>query len=508
MSSENYTKKSAINSMVGLLTSVVSCLLGFVSRAVFLRILTTEYLGVNGLFSNVLTILSFAELGIGEAIVYAMYKPMKNDDKEKMLSLINLYKKFYLIIASVVFLIGLILSFFVDFLIAEKPDIPENLQVLFALFLINNVASYLMAHKQSILIVDQKKYVVSLVSQFVHVGNLVLQCIVLFLTKNYYLYLTCQIFGTLTINLILTIYVNRNYPWLNKKSSSKLEKEEKSSIFKDVKALSISKIAGVVSNGSDSIILTKLFGLLPVGFISNYSMVINTINSFVWSTLSSITGSVGQFNVDATLERKRTIFKELYLLTFWIYAFISICLMVLLDPLVSVWIGEQYIIEKPLAAALILVTYVSGLNFPFYTFRVTSGMFDPMKYNYVLFAVANVVLSIVFGYWLGPVGVFLATTVSRLICSELKEGRIVFKDILQYSFSKYLLLYGGSAIMLLVTYIVTQVVTNLVALDGWIGLFAKTATCVVVVNLVLLLALFKTKAFKGLVQKGKSFIRR
>ena len=263
-----------------------------------------------------------------------------------------------------------------------------------------------MAHKQSILVVDQRKYVVALVSQFIHVVNLVLQCIVLLLTRNYYLYLVCQIFGTLAINLILTIYVNRNYPWLKGKSSSKLEKEEKNSIFKDVKVLSISKIAGVVSNGSDSIVLTKLFGLLPVGFISNYSMVINTVNSFVWGALSSITGSIGQFNVDATLERKRTVFKELYLLTFWVYAFVSICLMVLLDPLVSVWIGKQYIIAKPLAAALILITYVSGLNFPFYTFRVTSGMFEPMKYNYVLFAAVNVGLSIVFGRWLGPVGVF------------------------------------------------------------------------------------------------------
>lgn len=508
MSSENYTKKSAINSTVGLLTNVVSCLLGFVSRYIFLQILTTEYLGVNGLLSNVLTILSFVELGIGEAMVYAMYKPMKNNDKEKMLMLVNLYKKFYLFIAFIVFLIGIILSFFLDFLIAEKPDIPENIQVLFALFLINNVSSYLMAHKQSILVVDQKKYVVALVSQFVHVGNLVVQSIVLILTKNYYLYLICQIFGTLAINLILTIYVNRNYPWFKQKTSSKLEKEEKNNIFKDIKALSISKIAGVVSNGSDSIVLTKLFGLLPVGFISNYSMVINTVNGFVWGALSSITGSVGQFNVDATLERKRTVFKELYLLTFWVYAFVSICLMVLLDPLVSVWIGKQYIIAKPLAAALILITYVSGLNFPFYTFRVTSGMFEPMKYNYVLFAAVNVGLSIVFGRWLGPVGVFLATTVSRLICSELKEGKIVFKDILQYGFSKYLLLYGGSALILVATYVSAQVVTNLVALDGWIGLFAKTATCVVVVNLVLLLVFFKTKAFKGLVQKGKSFIRR
>lgn len=508
MASENYTKKSAVNSIVGLLTSVFSCLLGFVARGIFLRILSEEYLGVNGLFSNVLTLLSFAELGIGEAMVYAMYKPMKNEDKEKMINLVNLYKKFYLIIAAAVFAIGFVLSFFVDFLIAEKPGIPENLQLLFALFLINNVASYLMVHKQSILVVDQKRYVVSLITQLVHVGNLILQCVILYLTQNYYLYLLCQILSTFTINLILTIYVNRHYPWLKNKSHLQLEKSEKDSIFKDVKALSISKIAGVVSNGSDSIIMTRLFGLSPVGFISNYSMVINTINGFVWNTLSSITGSIGQFNVDSDLERKRRIFKELYLLTFWVYAFVSICLMVLLDPLVSVWIGNEYIIEKPLTATLILITYFSGLNFPFYTFRVTSGVFNPMKFNYVLFAVVNIILSIALGIWLGPVGVFIATIISRLACSEFKEGKIVFKDILKYSFIKYIILFCGSALVLFATYALTQFVINLVTLEGLGGLFAKTAVCVTVVNLIFLILFFRTAAFRGLFKKAISILKR
>ena len=506
MPSENYTKKSAINSGVGLITSVFSCLLGFISRTVFLRLLTAEYLGVNGLFSNILTLLSFAELGIGEAMVYAMYKPAKNEDVEKTKSLLNFYKKAYLTIAAVVCLIGVFLSFFLEFFISEKPNIPENLQLLFFLFLLNNIASYLMAHKQSILIVDQKRYVVSLVTQCVHIGTIVLQCAILFATHSYYLYLVCQILGTFFINLVLSFYINRKYPQFKKTAHVPLEQGEKDTIFKDVKALSISKIAGVVSNGSDSVIITKLFGLLPVGMISNYSLVISTINGFVWTALSSITGSLGRFNVDSSLERKRHVFRELYLLTFWIYAFVCICLMVLIDPFIIVWLGEQYLIEKPIAAALIFIVYVSGLNFPFYTFRVTSGIFDPMKYNYVLYAAVNIVLSIAFGWWIGLVGVFMATFISRIICAEFKEGKIVFKDILQFSFFKYLLLYAGSALMLAFTYAVTQYVTNLVPLDGWGGLVAKAFVCAALINLIFLLAFFKTNAFKGLLQKAKNII--
>ena len=122
MSSENYTKKSAINASAGLITNIISCFIGFFSRAVFLNFLTTEYLGVNGLFSNILTILSFAELGIGEAMAFAMYKPMKDGQEERMQSLIGFYKKAYTIIGIVVFVIGFAISFFLDYLITDKPQ--------------------------------------------------------------------------------------------------------------------------------------------------------------------------------------------------------------------------------------------------------------------------------------------------------------------------------------------------------------------------------------------------
>lgn len=503
MLSENYTKKSAINSAVGLSTNIISCVVGFVSRAIFLRILTTEYLGVNGLFSNILTILSFAELGIGEAMAYAMYKPIKENQQKKARALIAFYRKAYRTIALLVFLIGFVLSFFLNHLITEKPNISEKIHVLFWLFLLNNIVSYFAAYKQAILIVDQKQYVISLIGQLVRIGQIAFQCIILFLTRNYYLYLILQIAGTLFTNLLLSIYVRRKYPWLIKKSSEKLNETDKNAIFKDIRALSISKVAGVVSNGSDNIITTKLFGLVSVGLISNYNMVITTINGFVWSALSSITGSVGQFNVDSSLERKRSIFSEIYLITFWIYAIVCICLMVLIDPFILVWLGEKYLINKPISVALIFNIFVSGLNFPFYTFRTTSGIFDPMKYNYVLYAATNIVLSIVLGSCFGLEGIFIATVIARLICAEWKEGRIVYRDILRFKFCKYILHYGISVSMLILVYFIVQFAVDLVRLEGWGGLIVKAIVCFCSINIIFIIAFSKSKAFKGLLQKAK-----
>lgn len=508
MPSENYTKKSAINAAIGLITNIISCLVGFASRAIFLRFLTTEYLGVNGLFSNILTILSFAELGIGEAMAFAMYKPMKDQQKEKIQRLLNFYKKAYIIIAIVVFVFGFAISFFLDYLITDKPNIPEKIPVLFWLFLINNTVSYFMVYKQAILVVDQKQYVVSIIRQLVHIGQVVLQCLILFITRNYYLYLVCQIVGTLLTNLFLSIYVNYKYPWTQKRGRAILEEDDKHAIFKDIKALAISKIAGVVSNGSDSIITAKLFGLTPVGLVSNYSMVISTINGFVWSALSSITGSIGQFNVDSSIERKRSVFNEIYLTTFWIYALVCICFMVLLDPFITVWLGAQYLIEKTVTAALVFNIFVSGLNFPFYTFRVTSGIFDPMKYHYVAYAAANVVLSIILGAQFGLAGIFVATFVARLICVEWKEGKVVFGDILQYKFQQFILQYGFSIIILFLIYCIVQFVVDLVQIEGWGGLFIKAIICFLMVNMVFCITFVKTKAFMGLLQKAKNLFTR
>lgn len=503
----DYTRKSAKNAIVGLVTQLLTNILGFVSRYVFIRCLSAEYLGINGLFANVLTLLSFAELGIGEALVYAMYKPMKDGDEEKLKSLLKFYKFAYRWIAGIVVVVGLILSFYIDGFVAQKPEIPENFQLIFCLYLFNNAGSYLLAYKQSVLNVDQNKYIVSTIRQIVSVGQLCCQMIFLYLTHNYYVYLAWQIAGTFINNLVLARYVDKHYRWAaEKKHIRDLDKAECNNIFKDIKALSISKVAGVVSNGADNIIIAKLISLTQVGLASNYTMVINSINGMLWGMLSSITGSIGQFNVDSDIEKKRKIFDELYLCTYWIYSCLCICLMALLTPLVIVWLGDRYVMQQYVVIALVMIIYVSGLNFPFYSFRVTCGMFEEMKYNYVYFAILNVVLSIVLGKWLGLVGVYAATVVSRLIAAEIKEGLIVYRMILKRSAVQYFSRYIFFALLLIVTYVLATRVVASIVIGGWIGLFIKGIVCMILINLVYLAVFFQTKEFRALLQKGKSLL--
>lgn len=505
----DYTRKSATNASISLVTQLASRLLSFASRYIFIRCLSEEYLGINGLFSNVLTLLSFAELGIGEALVYSMYKPMKEHDQRKLSALLSFYKVSYRWIMVIVLAVGTILSFFVDGLVSQKPDIPENFQVLFCLFLLNNAMSYFLVYKQSVLMVDQNRYIVTMVGQIISVGQTVVQCVLLILTRNYYIYLVCQIIGTMVTNIALSYYVDKKYTWIMYgKTTGTLYESEKKKIFQDIKDLSISKVAGVVSNGSDNIIIAKLVDLVAVGLVSNYTMVINALNGILWGTLSSITGSVGQFNVDSDVEKKRTIFDEIFLGTFWLYSFLCIGLMSLLSPLVSVWLGEKYILEQPIVIALVTITYISGLNFPFYTFRVTCGIFSPMKYNYVYYAIFNVFLSIILCNRFGVLGVYMATSLSRLAAAEFKEGMIVYKNILQRSIANYYIKYFLFLGIFYGTYFITQTIINLIYISGWLGLIVKALVCTLCVNVIYLLIFARTAAFIGCYKKCQKLMRR
>ena len=205
-------QKTAYNATVGIISQVLVIFFNFISRTIFIHFLSSEYLGLNGLFANVLTILSFSELGIGEAMVYAMYKPMKNKNREKISALMNYYQKAYYIIAIIVGIIGFILSFFIENIISGKPNIPENLQFLFLLYLMNTVVSYLLSYKKSILFVDLKRYIVLYIQMIFTVIQIIFQFIVLYFYKNFALYYFIQIISTLGINLIVSFYVNKNYP--------------------------------------------------------------------------------------------------------------------------------------------------------------------------------------------------------------------------------------------------------------------------------------------------------
>ena len=503
------TKQSAINASVSLVARVLTLILGFVSRVIFLKFLSAEYLGVNGLFTNVLTVLSFAELGIGNAIQFSLYKPVKENDREKIASLMRLYKWAYWSIAAFVLVVGVALIPFMDFIIAERPAIPENLIVIYLLFILNAASSYLFTYKQTLLVADQREYVVTIANSLSLVGQNIVHIVTLLLTRNYMVYLVSSITCMFLTNFLLSLIVNRQYPYIKNKKAPPLEKTEKKHIFRDIKALSISKIAGVACNGTDNIIITKMLGLLSVGLVSNYTLIINTMSGMLYSILSGVTGSLGNLNVEKNYQKNRRVFNELFLTSFLIYSVVGTCTIVLINGFIGeVWLrDEQYILPYTVIISLVLIGYQSGMNYAAYSFRTTLGYFDQVKYVYVATAALNIGLSILFCHWMGLAGIFFATTVSKLLTSEIADGYYAYKYGLGLSPVRYYLkwilyfaLYAGNVAACYFT-------IGLIPLHGVIGFLVKGVACFAMSLGINCVVFCKTEAFRGVLQRMRQLLK-
>lgn len=500
---ESRTKKGIRNMAAGAATQIILNLLSFVTRTIFVKCLSKDYLGVEGLFSSVLTILSLAELGISSSLIYAMYKPAAENDRDQIKRLVNFYKIAYRYVVAVVFVVGFFLSFFLDYLVKDQPKITEDIQIIFWLFLFNTICSYLLAYKQSIIIVNQDKYVVSITKLFCKILQLSLQAILLWTTHAYYIYLFIQIIITILNNLIIAGYVNKKYPWLHKETKLKLPDNNRKELFKNIKALSISRVAGVVANGADNFIIAKILGITSVGIVSNYNMVFSAANSVIWGSLDNMIGNIGNFNANSTLEKRRKIFDEIYLVTYWFYTFLCVCLLVLINPFISLWLGDSFTVGTFVVYVLVFNVYVNGMNYPLYSFRTTMGLFNKVKYSFVASAILNIVTSVLLGMQFGLMGVYIATPISRLLTSEFAEMRIVTKQILEKGVCWYIKRYIISGIVTVLIYGFTNFIVELIPFCGIVTFLGRIFVCVITCNLLLLLFFCRTKVFTSIYGRAK-----
>lgn len=307
MAVQSRTEHSIRNTTVALVTQIVSVVLSFVTRTIFIKKLNVDYLGINGLFSNILTMLSLAEMGVGTAIIYAMYKPLAEKNEKKISALMNLYERLYRIIGLVVAGIGLALVPFLNVFIRQRPAIPY-LEGVYLLYLSNTVLSYFFTFKRSIVIADQQGYLSNLnTTNFLILQNIA-QIILLLVTGNYYLFLITQIVCTVMSNVVISRKVDRMYPYLKKYKNETLTKSDKQSIWKSVAGMMSSKLGAAVVNGTDNLLISAFVGVYSVGLYSNYKLIVNTVKTLFVQCVSSVTASVGNLNATESRQKSSEIF--------------------------------------------------------------------------------------------------------------------------------------------------------------------------------------------------------
>ena len=472
----NIFGKAAKNATITLILQAMSLLFSFLSRTVFIKLLTVEYLGVSGLFSNILTILSFAELGIGNVMIYSLYAPVKQQNNGRIVSLLKLYKKAYIIISSIILFIGIALTPAVPYLVKKVPDVKEDIRFLFVLFLLNTYVSYWFSYKKALLQADQKSYIITLFSNIGHIVLFCAQVAVLYCFHSYTLYLICQIVSTLAINVVLSIIVNHSYKETLKAVPDDLDRSFIKELAKKVKSLAISRVSGIVSNGVDNIIISRFFGLSSVGFVSNYTLITSSVNGLFFPVLTSLSSGIGKANVDNSVENKRSIFREISISVYFIYSFITTCIFVLAHPFIVQWIGESYLISTWSLLHLSIGIFVAGINYPVYSYRTTSGYFKEAQNAYVMCALSNLILSLIFAKIYGIPGVFMATWISKLI-PEFWDSRVTYEKILNLPHWHYYIRYLQYFVLQAANTGICWIVTAQIPAGSWLMIIIKALVC-------------------------------
>lgn len=497
------TEYTVRNFKIGVISQVVNIVLSFVVRTIFVKNLQESYLGVNGLFTNILTILSFAELGIGSAIIYSMYKPIADNDQEKIKTLMNLYKVSYRIIGIFIAVCGVALIPFLDVFIKNKPDIPESLVLIYLLFLSNTVLSYFWSYKKSIIIAVQKEYIINIYKILFYVIKSFLQILVLILWKNFILYLIVQLVCTFLENVCTSIQANRMFSYLKDKNVKKINESDKNKIFKNVRALTVYKFGSVILNATDNIIISAIVGITAVGILSNYNLIVTSLVAIISTALSGLTASIGNLNVTSTKENKEQIFYELFFILTWIYGFCSIGLIVLLSPFIELWIGSEYVMPFMSVLALVLHFYVNGVQFAGYTYRTTTGLFEKGKIAPIVAAILNIVLSLVLGRYMGVAGILFATSISRLLTTTWIDPYLVHKYQFKTSVIKFYRRYVINFIIVVVNCLACYVVTSMIS-NTVFGFILKVFILLLMANIIFLIAFYHSKEFKSVFLKIKN----
>lgn len=494
-------KNSIRNYSYSILGQSINLVLSFVCRTVFIKNLSVDYLGVGGLFTNILSLFSLADLGIGSAIIVYLYKPLANNDEAKLKSLTHLYAKAYQIIGISVAILGLLLLPFINHLIKEPPEV-DHLYLIYLLFVANSTVSYFFSYKRALITADQKEYISTNNSFGFLFLQYLIQIVVLVTSHNYLLYLSTAVCCTIASNISISIKANKLYPLLKDKNPPLLERTERKNILKNVLAMMSHKIGGVANNSADNILISAFIGIASVGIYSNYLMIQSVVNGFVMQIFNSVSASIGNLNETESDEKVIQIYNVLLFISFWVFGFCAICLIILFNPFIKAWIGEEYLLNRYVIMVIVTNFYLAGNS------RVTTNYVNVTKlfWNTKLKPWAEifikVVVSVLLIKKLGLIGVFIGTSISFLSMTFWVDPYVLYKHRFRLPVISYYTKYIINTLIIATVGLITFFFCNLTS-----SIFVKFAICAFIPNLMFFAVFHRTKEYVYVYKSIKAICR-
>lgn len=475
-------------------------LLRFACRTVFLYALGPEYLGISSLFSNVISILNISELGLATAITFSLYKPLAENDRRTVQAIMAFLRNAYRIIALVVLGAGLLLMPALPYLMTGVTD-KVNIYHYYLLYLTETVVSYLFfSYKSVLLIADQKKYLVDLVAYACQVAMNLLQMAVLVIWKSFLGYTILFIINHIVTNTVTAILVDRRYPWLRGKAP-KLPKEEQKEIYTRIYALGLNKVSTAVGTSTDNLVISTFVSVIAVGLYSNYSMVVQVFQKLLSGVFRALGSSLGHLFATEAREHSAYLFRCLNLLNNYLIVLCSVCFLVMFQPFVCLWAGEEYLLSYGVVIAIVLNFATNYLQNVVQIYREACGTFTRGKYRPLFTVLLNLVISLILVQWFGIAGVLWGSVISRMLTAWWFDAWLLHRVAFGVSPWGYYRQCGTTLVLIGVCTVLMRLVFRNISV-GWLALIGMGIACAATVSVVYLLLYGRTTEFTYLKEQG------
>ena len=498
------------NSLFGLIGKLLTIVAQFAARTVFVYLLGRNYLGVNGLYTDILNVLSFAELGFGSAMTFALYGPVARGEDELVRQLLRFYKTVYRIIACVIAAAGLALTPFLQFIVTGSGTLSLfELRLYFIIFLINTIISYFVTYKYGYINALQKSYVQSNLETATKIVVNLVQLAILMITSSFLAYLVSNTVTLLLSRMAIALYLNRTYPILSERPVVSLPKNVRTSILNEVKGLSVHQFASVAVYATDSIIISAVptLGIVVVGAVSNYNMIFNAVTSVLVVIFNGMVAGFGNLAVSSSKDHFEKVYEEAQFFAFWIYGVCSVLLLVLVSPFIELWVGPDYLIDDLSLALIVINFYLQGQSTVYNNARIAKGNFNMDKWWALIQALVNLVVSVLCAMSFGLVGVYIGTVASRLVL-VISRPCITYRFLFGNSPAEYfrkLILYFLATV--LAFFVCRIACAPLLASTGWVSLLLSGMIGLIVVNLLFFLLFGRTTSFRAMRKRVVNSVR-
>lgn len=490
-------KKNAYKGMIaGILNKIIVMVLPFVMRTIILYYLGTQYLGLSSLFTSILGLLGLAELGIGSAMVFSMYKPIAEDDTETICALLNLYRKLYRIIGVVITFCGLCLLPFLNKIIVGDFPLDINIYILYIIYLVNSILTYfLFSYKNSLLDAHQRKDVDLNIGSILTILEYLIQIVLILWTRNYYAYVVIFPIFTFLGNIIRAYWVAKMYP--NYKCKGNLARDLKNSIYKKVMALALHKIGNVISLSSTNIIVSSFCGLTAVAIYGNYYYIMNCIISVIGIVYASFTAGIGNKMMLESVESNKATFNNLFFVNMWITICCSSCLMCLYQPFMHLWVGAKGDLLLPIivVVAFVFNFYIQLIRKVVGLFNDAAGIWREDQFKPIIGAVVNIVFGVMLVKAYGIIGGVLGFSISLIVVELPWEIFVLYKYYFKKGIKSFVGNLGIYTLVALLCVSITYFICSLFVFPDFIAFIVKLFVSIIMPNLILYIVFHKRMEF-------------